>query len=104
MVFFHLQAHFFHYFQHFAADVLAGINRWYREVPAFDARSMAKVAIFELTIAGVRAFCGINLKIALVHVGGKTHVIENEEFSFRAEICRVADAKAAHMADGCLRR
>ena len=94
-----LEAHFLHHLEHFAAQVLAGIDRRHREIAALDTGAMAEIAVFEFPVAGVRPLGGVDFEIAFVHFGGEFDIVENEKLSFRTEIGGVADAQTAHVGD-----
>ncbi len=93
MMLFRLDAHVAHDGEHFGADVLRAVHRRHGEVAALDAGAMAQIAAFIFGAGVVGAFGGVDVIEALVHLRVETHVVEDEEFGFRAEIGRVADAR-----------
>ena len=95
-------AHVGHDREHFAADVLAAVDRRDRKVAALDARTMAEVALFIIAGAVVRALDGIDGVHGAVHRHVDLHIFENEEFGFRAEEGGVAEAGGFHVGQGCL--
>src|SRR6185312_16816444 len=57
------------------------------------AGAMAQIAAFIFGAGVIGAFGGVDVIVSLVHLRIETNVVEDEEFSFRAEIGRVADAR-----------
>ena len=89
----HPNAHTLHGRQHFRPQVLRAINRVHREIAALVGRTVGQVAAFKRCIGIPSRIFRIDL---IRHfVGGNliAHVVEDEEFSFGAEIGSVANAR-----------
>ena len=102
MVLFRLDAHVAHDGQHLAAHVLLMVHRRHREIAALDLGTVAQIAAFIFGAGVVGAFLGIDEVEALVHLDAETHIVEHEEFGFRAEIGGVADARGIDIGLGGL--
>ena len=100
MMLFHLQAHFGHHRGHFGAQVIRGIDRRHREIAALGARTVADIAFFVSLARVVGAFLRIDGVEHAVLICIVANVVEDEEFSFRTEINRVADAGWFHIGFG----
>ncbi len=87
-----LHAHALHSGQHLGAHFLCVVDWVHREVAAFDARTVASVAHLVFGICVPCTVECIDFKGHFVHRNLKTHVVEDEEFSFWAEIRCVTDA------------
>ena len=85
-------AHGCHRGEHLGADVLGAIDRGNREVAALGARTMAEVAHLVLGRHVGGQFGRIQPVAAIVRIGRETHVVENEELGFGAEVSLVANA------------
>ena len=89
-----------HGLHHLAAQILVVIGGRHREVPFLVPRPVSQVV---LPPAGVPApFLGIDEVEAGVLVLVETHVIENEEFGFRAEVRCVGNAAVLQVQFGFL--
>ena len=102
MVLLHRQAHLGHGRGHFSAQVVGGIDRRHGEIAALDARAMAPVALFKGLAGGGGVLVGVVLVGHAVRFGAETHVVENEELGFRAEIGGVAEPGRFHIGLGAL--
>ncbi len=103
VVLFGLEAEFTHDRQHFAAQVLRRVDRVDREVATLRARAMAHIA-FGIDLGGVlRQFRRVEGVAGIVRSDRPADVVEDEEFSFGAEIGRVADAGRADIGQSLLR-
>jgi hypothetical protein len=103
VVLFHLGAHFRHRCQHFAAHVLRRVLRRDGEVALLDADAVAEIAALVVGIAVGRQFDRVDLETRIVRIGLEAHVVEHEEFGFRSEEDRVAEAHRAHQRFGLFR-
>ena len=88
--------------QHLGADVDARVNRGNREVAALDGGTVAVVALGEFLTRSPSAVFGVDLVEHRVGFDLEADVVENEEFSFRAEEGGVADAGGDQMLLGAL--
>ena len=70
---------------HGRADILQRIDRRHREIAALHARPMTDVAVIEYLGRVPRAFVGIDVKERTLHFHAPTHIVEDEEFRFRAK-------------------
>ena len=102
VVYFYRYAQFFQQQHHGRADVLGGIYRWYREVAAFYARTVAGVAAFELFSGSPGSFFCLDLHEAAGHVGAPGDAVEDEEFWLRAKVCSVTNAGSFQVGFGAL--
>ncbi len=91
VVLFDMNAHLLHDRQHFAAEVLAAVDRVGGEVAALRARTVAEIACFIGSVGVRREFDGVEFEAGLVGIRGELHIVEDEEFRFRAEHDRVAN-------------
>ena len=71
---------------------MQGIHRGDREVAAFDVRSVAAVAGFDVGGAVPDAFFADDFKHDFVHAGLVFHFVENEKFVLRAEVGGIGNA------------
>ena len=76
------------------------INRWYRKITPFDARSVTQVAVSIDLFRVPAGFRGIDLVGRFSHLIGPADIVENEEFIFRTEKCGVADTGRLHIGLG----
>ncbi len=79
---------------HFRTDVLERVDRSDREVAALRARTVAGVAAFEVHRRRPRCFFRTDLDERTRLVRAPLDRVENEEFRFRTEEGRVAEARA----------
>ena len=102
MVLVHLEAHFHHRGDHLAANVDGAVHRRNGEVAALGARAVPHIAdiIFPARIG--RQFDIVDFIIAAVVTGFEPHIVEHEEFGFRADIDGVAHAAVFHEGFGAL--
>ena len=86
------QAHFEHGGDHFAAQIDGAVDWGDREVAALDARAVAHVATF-VNLAGIaRQFDVVEMVEAFAIAEAEADIVENEEFSFGADVDGVTDA------------
>ena len=85
-------AHALHRREHFATHVLCVVCWWYWEVAAFDTRAVTHVAHFIFCVCVPSRIDCVYLERYFVHCDLVTYVVENEEFSFWAEVGHVTDA------------
>ncbi len=95
-------AHLRHDREHLGADVLAAVDRRYREVAALGARTVAEVAHLVLGAGVRRQFRAVELEARVVGIRVEAHVVEDEELGFGAEHHAVADAGLLHVGFGAL--
>ena len=102
VVLFRLHAQLAHDGQHFAAQVLGGVDRVDREIAALGTRAVTHVA-FGIGLGRVaRQFDGVERIAGAVGLGVPLHVVEDEELGFRAEEHGVADARSLDVVQGRL--
>ena len=89
--------------RHFGAHVLRAVHRRHGEVAAFDGRTVAAVAAFELGARIPGGFVFFNLEEGARHVGVPAHVVEDEELWLGAEVSGVAQAGGLEVSLGALR-
>ena len=89
---FDFDAEFFQNVHHGGAQILTAVNRGNGRVTAFDGRAVAGVLTVHMQAACPCAAFGSNFVTGFVHIGFKFYAIEDEEFGFGTEVCRVADA------------
>ncbi len=77
---------------HRGTQILTAVNRRDGRVAAFDGGTVASVLTVHMQAACPRAAFGRDFVTGFVHVGFKFYAVEDEEFGFGAEVCRVADA------------
>jgi hypothetical protein len=96
------QAHFEHRRDHLAADVDRRVDRRDGEIAALGARTVAEVAAFILAAGVGRQLDIVDLEVRLGVVRVELHVVEHEEFGFRADVYGVADARGLQIRLGAL--
>ena len=89
---FDFDAKFFQNVYHRGAQVLSRVNRRNGRITAFDGRAVAGVLTVHVQAACPGAAFGRDFVTGFVHIGFKFYAVEDEEFGFGAEVCRVADA------------
>ncbi len=99
---FGLHPQFFHDRQHFAAQVLGRIDRIDREIAALDARTVAHIALGIDLGRVLRQFGRVESVAGVVRRDRPADIVEDEEFGFRAEIDRIADAGRLDIGQGLL--
>ena len=102
MVHFNFQTHGLHRPAHGGTQVRGRIDRWYREVTAFDARPVPEVAAFEVCARFPRRLFGTDRVGCATHLDAEFDVVENEEFALGSEECRVADTGRGQIGFGLL--
>nr|AIA13205.1 Unknown Function [uncultured bacterium] len=104
MVLLDAHAHLGEHGQHLGAHVLRRIDRRNGEIATFHARPVAKVARFIRCVVVRRQFGRVQPETGVVRVRLVLDVVEDEEFGFRADHDRVADAFRLHVGLGLLGR
>ncbi|MNQ54308.1 hypothetical protein D3C85_683730 [compost metagenome] len=102
VMFLGVHAQVFHHAQHFAAQVLGGIDGVDGEVAAFVSRAVAQVALGVFGAGVGRQFNRVEAVTGIVRRGVPAHVVEDEELGFRAEIDHVAHARGLDIGQGLL--
>ena len=102
VVLFRLEAEFAHHRQHFAAQILSGVDRVDREVAALRARTVSHVAFRIFATCIERQLRAVELVAHLGRVRVPTDVVKHEELGFRSEIDLIAGARRLHIGEGLL--
>ena len=87
---------------HRRADVLQRINRRHREIAPLDRGTVPHVAAFVIFTRRPRRFAGFHAHGGTGHVDIPGHRVKHEEFGFRSEISRIADAGGLEISLGAL--
>ncbi|MPL90543.1 hypothetical protein SDC9_36596 [bioreactor metagenome] len=95
-----LHAHALHGREHLATQVLGFVDRVHREVAALVAGAMREVAGLDQGIGVPGSGLGVDLVADLGRGDRVAHVVEDEEFGFRAEVGGIADARGLQIGFG----
>ena len=91
-MYFRFNAHVFDRKTHRRANVMQRIDRWYREVTAFDGWPMTRVAVFDAAVGIPRTFIRVDFVERALHRVVPGDVVEYKELVFGAEECSIRDA------------
>ncbi len=91
-----------HLVDHLAAEIVVGVGRADRKVPALEAGFVTKVWLLDARRVP-RAFDRIDFVIPLMLVLLVAHLVEDEEFGLRPDVAGVGDARLAQMRLGLAR-
>ena len=91
-----------HLVDHLPAEIVVGVGRTNRKVPALEAGFVAEVWLFDARRVP-RAFDRIDLVVPLVLVLLVAHLVEDEKLGLRSDVAGIGDARLAQMRFGLAR-
>ena len=97
------QAHLTHGGEHLGAQILFAIHRRHREITTLHNRAMAHIAFRIVLHIRTGAFDAIQRVMAEIATRAELHIVEHEEFRFRAKEGGVAQAGGLQIFFGLLR-